>query len=31
MANSHDDLDAVRTIVEALEPFNSTDRQRIVR
>lgn len=31
MSSNNDDLDAVRTIVDALEPFDATDRDRIMR
>ena len=31
MAKKADDLEAVRAVVEALEPFGEADRQRIVR
>lgn len=31
MTTDHDDLEAVRTLVEALGPFSSDDQQRIIR
>ncbi|MCC4307878.1 hypothetical protein LL252_04770 [Alcanivorax marinus] len=31
MSSQHDDLDAVKKVVDALEPFQSEERERIIR